>query len=51
MFPLAFFGALPVADGEPVLAGVVVLCVINAYQGKRFKLPIIGALAEKQAGA
>jgi len=28
---------------------VVVLCAVNAYQGKRFKLPIIGGLAEKQA--
>lgn len=28
-----------------------ILCVINALNGKRFKLPIVGALAEKQAGA
>jgi len=28
-----------------------ILCVINAINGKRFKLPVIGALAEKQAGA
>jgi uncharacterized membrane protein len=28
-----------------------VLCVINAVNGKRFKLPLIGPLAEKQAGA
>lgn len=27
------------------------ICVINAFQGKRFKLPIIGDFAEKQAGA
>jgi uncharacterized membrane protein len=27
------------------------LPVINAFQGKRFKLPFIGDLAEKQAGA
>ena len=27
------------------------LPVINAFQGKRFKLPVIGDLAEKQAGA
>jgi uncharacterized membrane protein len=26
------------------------VCVINAFNGKRFKLPIIGDLAEKQAG-
>jgi uncharacterized membrane protein len=30
---------------------VVILCVVNAVNGKRFKLPIIGQLAEKQAGA
>jgi uncharacterized membrane protein len=28
-----------------------ILCVIQALNGKRFKLPVIGALAEKQAGA
>jgi uncharacterized membrane protein len=28
-----------------------IVCVINAVNGKRFKLPIIGALAEKQAGS
>jgi uncharacterized membrane protein len=27
------------------------LPVVNAFNGKRIKLPIIGALAEKQAGA
>ena len=26
------------------------VCVLQALNGKRFKLPIIGALAEKQAG-
>jgi uncharacterized membrane protein len=26
------------------------LPVVNAFQGKRFKLPIIGDFAEKQAG-
>jgi uncharacterized membrane protein len=28
-----------------------ILCVINALNNKRFKLPIIGALADRQAGA
>jgi uncharacterized membrane protein len=28
-----------------------VICVFNAYNGKRFKLPLIGDFAEKQAGA
>jgi uncharacterized membrane protein len=27
------------------------VCVFNAFQGKRFKLPVIGDFAEKQAGA
>jgi uncharacterized membrane protein len=27
-----------------------ILCVVNAVNGKRFKLPLIGGLAEKQAG-
>ena len=26
------------------------VCVFNAFNGKRFKLPVIGDLAEKQAG-
>jgi uncharacterized membrane protein len=26
------------------------VCVLQALNGKRFKLPVIGALAEKQAG-
>jgi uncharacterized membrane protein len=30
---------------------VWILCVINAVNGKRFKLPLLGALAAKQAGA
>ncbi len=27
------------------------LCIINAFNGKRFVLPVLGALAAKQAGA
>ena len=27
------------------------VCIYNAFNGKRFKLPIIGPIAEKQAGA
>lgn len=27
-----------------------ILCVVNAVNGKRFSLPVIGALASKQAG-
>jgi uncharacterized membrane protein len=29
---------------------VWILCVIKAFNGQRFKLPVIGDLAEKQAG-
>ncbi len=28
----------------------VILCMVKAYQNQTFKLPIIGALAAKQAG-
>jgi uncharacterized membrane protein len=28
-----------------------ILCVVNAVNGKRLKLPLLGGLAEKQAGA
>jgi uncharacterized membrane protein len=30
---------------------VWIICLVQAVNGKRFKLPVIGALAEKQAGA
>jgi uncharacterized membrane protein len=51
VFPLAFFGVFlwPIVNLGWLI--VVILCIVNAYQGKRFKLPIIGALADKQAGA
>lgn len=51
MFPLAFFGVFLWPIVNLFWIAIVVLCAVNAYQGKRFKLPIIGALAEKQAGA
>jgi uncharacterized membrane protein len=31
--------------------GVAIFCLIKANQGKKFKLPVIGDLAEKQANA
>lgn len=34
-----------------VALGLWILLLIKAYQGQRFKLPIIGDLAEKQANA
>lgn len=30
---------------------IIVLCAIRAYQGQKFKLPVIGDMAEKQANA
>jgi uncharacterized membrane protein len=51
MMPLAFFGVFLWPLVNLFWLAVVVICIVNAYQGKRFKLPIIGNLAEKQAGA
>ena len=51
MFPLAFFGVFLWPIVNLFWLAVVIICIVNAYQGKRFKLPIIGNLAEKQAGA
>ena len=54
IFQIAFFGwltalAWPFID----LAGFVIwlILVLKAFQGQMFKLPVIGDLAEKQAGA
>jgi uncharacterized membrane protein len=30
---------------------LVILCMVRAYQGQKFKLPVIGDMAEKQADA
>jgi uncharacterized membrane protein len=51
MMPLAFFGVFLWPIVNLIWLVVVILCIVNAYQGKRFKLPIIGNLAEKTAGA
>ena len=50
MFGMFFFYHPDAAD----LAGVVcrlAVCVLKAVNGQRFKLPVIGDLAEKQAGS
>jgi uncharacterized membrane protein len=51
MMPLAFLGIFL----WPLLGlfwlGVVIYCMVSAYQGKRLSLPVIGPLAAKQAGA
>ncbi len=51
MFPLAFFGVFLWPIVNLFWLAVIIICIVNAYQGKRFKLPIIGDFAEKQAGA
>jgi uncharacterized membrane protein len=57
---LAFIGHIPFLGWATVLvwplislAGFVVwlILVLKAYQGQMFKLPVIGDMAEKQAGA
>jgi uncharacterized membrane protein len=44
-------GWLIFAVGSIALMIAWVICLVNALQGKRFKLPYIGNLAEKQADA
>ncbi len=51
MMPLALFGVFLWPLVNLFWLAVIVICIVNAYQGKRFKLPIVGNLAEKQAGA
>lgn len=56
-FAIGVIGVIPIlgwlifAFGSLALFIAWVICLINAAQGKRFKLPFIGDLAEKQAGA
>ena len=56
-FAVGIVGVIPVLGwlivlvGMPVLLICWIICIVNAFQGKRFKLPFIGDLAEKQAGA
>jgi uncharacterized membrane protein len=51
MFPFTLFGFYLWRLLSLFWLCVIVFCAYNAYQGKRFKLPLIGDLAEKQAGA
>jgi uncharacterized membrane protein len=51
---IPFLGLLMIPVSFLVWIGfivVLILCMIRAYQGQKFKLPIIGDLAEKQANA
>ena len=50
---LSFLPYIGIAAGALLnLAGLIVwvICMVKAYQGDWFKLPILGDLAEKQAG-
>jgi uncharacterized membrane protein len=55
-FAIGVIGVIPIlgwlifAVGSIALMIAWVLCLINALQGKLFKLPVIGDLAAKQAG-
>jgi uncharacterized membrane protein len=55
-FAIGVIGIIPIlgwlifAVGSIALMIAWVLCLINALQGKLFKLPVIGDLAAKQAG-
>jgi uncharacterized membrane protein len=50
-----FFGIIPfigrVFGSLISIAGIIVwiVCIIKAYQGEKFKLPIVGDIAEKNA--
>jgi uncharacterized membrane protein len=57
---LGFFAHIPILGWATILiwpliylAGFVIwlILVLKAYQGQMFKLPVIGDMAEKQAGA
>lgn len=56
-FVIGFINVIPILGQIVFVLGMLVLfvawliCLINALQGKRFKLPFLGNLAEKQAGA
>lgn len=56
---LAIVGMIPFVNFIDILlfplAGIAflilwIIAMVNAFQGKRFKLPVIGELAQKQAG-
>ena len=54
LLPLVFVGAGFIVRGPIMLVylaiiAIMVICIVNAAQGKWFKLPIIGDIAEKQS--
>jgi uncharacterized membrane protein len=56
-FAICIIGVIPILGWIIFILGFLVLfivwlmCVLKALKGDRFKLPIIGALAEKQANS
>ena len=56
-FVIGFINVIPILGQIIFLIGMLVLfvawilCLLKALKGERFKLPLIGDLAEKQAGA
>jgi uncharacterized membrane protein len=56
-FAIGIVGIIPILGwfivliGMPVLLVAWLICLIKALKGERFKLPFLGDLAEKQAGA
>ena len=51
MFPIAFLGIFLWPLVNLFWLAVVIICIVSAFQGKRFSIPLIGAFAAKQAGA
>ena len=55
-FAIGIINVIPILGQIIFLIGMLVLfiawiiCILKASKGERFKLPLIGALAEKQAG-
>lgn len=47
LFPLHFAGALLVSIIQIISIIVWIVCMVKAYKGEKFKLPIVGDLAEK----
>lgn len=57
LFAVSFINIIPILGQLVFLLAFVIIfvgwimCLLKALKGERFKLPIIGNLAEKQAGA
>ena len=55
-FAIGIINVIPILGQIIFLIGMLalfiawIICILKASKGERFKLPVIGALAEKQAG-